>query len=414
MGLLSMKRILYSIGFLIALCVTEHAHGMRRGMQAAKLFTHALVSKAQKPLSTVGKALKTNPKVTVAVAGIIGGGATIYYYCQDQAGKSTDLFDEYTVNLMWINKTRDENQPFIHRATNPEELQKNFLDPIFTWAKLHAKGKTIDVWFDSTLTPAIAVKNTQLLIDQYQRAHPKAATIRLRDIRSLPQVIKEPEVFSDKTPVYFRADLVRLVAAYNAITTKETQNFVYADLDMVPQCHKELFDQETRENLQKYGIVMARDGHLGFENGFFIISNYNNNLLHALNWAIIQVNIQRAHNALRGNFLEVNGRRHVGGPMIPLEQIIYDSFPSMLKYFYSLENYGMATVDEYETSSQSFRQTPYNKEVHGLKPFGLNKLHYNGLSFTWARNESIKDEYGTIIPPTKVVDLPPAGHQYHD
>jgi len=209
---------------------------------------------------------------------------------------------KYTINLMWINRKLNENQQYIYPASNENELSKLFLRHIFKWALVN-KNSTVHLWFDSMLTPAAAVKNTHLLIKNYLQAHPDVAPIILRDVRELPYVMANPEVFSDKTPIFFRVDLLRVIAQVHDITTGVTPYFVYSDLDIDPLSREEIFDEETLHKLQTFGIVMAYHPiWQGFENSFSIVSNHNAQLLEAMTYTLIDLNIQRAYNALHGKF----------------------------------------------------------------------------------------------------------------
>ena len=124
-----------------------------------------------------------------------------------------------TMNLFWINKKLDENQRYIYPSNDEQALYNDFLKNIFMWAEGLDKNIPVHVWFDSQLTPKAAVVNTQALIDKYMKFRAQKVPIILQDIRDLPEVIQHPEVFSDKTPVYFRVDLLRVIAAHHTITS---------------------------------------------------------------------------------------------------------------------------------------------------------------------------------------------------
>ena len=351
---------------------------------------------------------------------------------------------KYSINLMWINKSLNKDQLYIHPSKDEKELEKNFLSHIFKWAEANQDG-VVNVWFDSAAIPAKAVDNTLILIKNYADKHPKMAPIGLRDVRKLSKVIENPKVFSgdevsiercfgegennycrkfkDRMPVYFRVDLLRPIIALHILsTTKEADYFVYADLDMEPLSQEQLFDDETMVNLGKYGIVMARGGWLGFENGFQIISNDNKHLFEAIEWALIQLNIERAYNALKGTFYNVS-HTQPRGSMEPLQQVVYDSYLSMFKYFYYLEGYGKLTVPKHipvevklpDGSTRSEIKTTYrdyDKDKDGLKPFGLEYL-LSVMQFTSDNKQFEEGSFGKLWIPTKKVNLPPAGLEYN-
>ncbi|MCF7899118.1 hypothetical protein K9L05_00525 [Candidatus Babeliales bacterium] len=283
---------------------------------------------------------------------------------------------QYSINLMWVNSRLNPEQKYIFPNT------EFYLNCIFKWAQANS-GSIVNLWFDSAMTPIHAIENTAMAIEDYKSFHPEVAIIRLRDVRTLPKVQEFSEVFSNQIPVYFRVDLLRLIIALHMLQTNEIDYFVYADLDMRPINKEQIFDQVTIQNLLQYGIVMAQfKAFHGFENGFQIISK-NQNLLQAIDFAMIKLNIMRARKALKdGYFPNINNRRDPK-PMHPIEQIIYDSYPNMFKYFYFLEGYGQLKKSALSLEDGKLRTNfiSYDKNIHRLKPFGINKLNTNGLFF---------------------------------
>ena len=104
----------------------------------------------------------------------------------------------YSVNLMWINRKLDPQQQYIYPAATEARVQENLLAHVFGWATANPQSTT-NLWFDSALTPTQAVQNTATLIQHHIASHPEMAPIILRDVRTLPQVIANPEIFSEKT-----------------------------------------------------------------------------------------------------------------------------------------------------------------------------------------------------------------------
>lgn len=322
---------------------------------------------------------------------------------------------EYSINLMWINRDFDKEQRFIHPSKDEASLNKKFLDPIFEWAFLH-KDAVVNIWFDSAFISPQAIKNTQLaLTNRLMRLKEKPiATIVLRDIRTLHKVDAHPNIFNNKIPVYFRVDLARLIIALELLSrSKKPAYFVYADLDMKPLTPEELFDPKTMQKLKEYGFIMAKSNYevyANFENGFQIISNINPNLLEAISFVIVDLNIQRALNALSGQFFD--HQRH--DPMKNLQEAIFASYGIMFKYFLSLDKKNAWKLQV--IANEKFRD--YDKKIDGLKPFGLRRtcfLRY-GLRVECTRILSFwekfkvfftDDMYYELIP-TKKVQLPPS------
>ena len=208
----------------------------------------------------------------------------------------------YTVNLMWINRKFDPNQQYIYPACSEEQLMKKLLQPVYKWA-LVTQGGVIQLWFDSLLTPKKAVQKTVQLLQGYVAEHPELAPILFRDVRELPIVQQHPIIFSDKLPIFFRVDLLRVIAQVHDVSTGVTPYFVYADLDIKPLSREELFDEEAMQNLKTFGLVLAYcPKFAGFENNFQMLSCHNKKMLEAMNYLLIELNIQRAYNALKDTF----------------------------------------------------------------------------------------------------------------
>ena len=324
---------------------------------------------------------------------------------------------KYTINLMWINRDLNEQQLFIHPSKDEASLNKNFLDPVFEWAFLH-KDTVVNIWFDSAFISPQAIKNTQAaLANRLVRLKEKPiATILLRDIRTLHKVAAHSNVFSNKIPVYFRVDLARIIIALELLSTSPKPTFfVYADVDMKPLTPEELFDLETMQKLKKYGFIMANKqtaepGYETFENGFQIISNINPNLLEAISFVIVDLNIARAINALAGQFFDLKNH----DPMKSLQEAVYASYGIMFKYFWSLDKKNPWKLQV--LTNGKFRD--YDKKTDGLKPFGLRRtcfLRYGlrvectSMASLWEKFKSFfTDETYMDNIPTKKVQLPPS------
>ena len=309
--------------------------------------------------------------------------------------------ENYSINLMWVNDSFNESQLYIYPSQDEEDLRKNFLNHIFKWATV-SRGSTVNVWFDSALTSDEAVENTWRLIEEYANKYPEMALIRLRDVRQLPEVIQHPEVFSDNIPVYFRVDLLRAIIALYMLFNHEIFYFVYADLDMEPLSQEQIFDDETMQKLQKYGIVMAKCDYKPFENGFQIISYHNYRLIRAMRWALIDVNIQRAYKVLKflsGAKDKTLAARELSN--MKFEQVVFNSYTNMFRYFYFLEGYGTIKVGD----------EIYNKRKHGFAPFIYQYFDVAQLNFVF-ENDQISYSFPScpdmkfIKVPTKQVDLP--------
>lgn len=303
----------------------------------------------------------------------------------------------YTINLMWINKDLKEDDPYMIQPKNKDVVEKYISAPCI-WA-IKNPDSQVRLWYDSELTSQDSIDRTRSAIDIRMKACPKSAPIVLRDIRELQHVKDNPEVFSTKTPVYFRADLARVIAGYEEVQ-KAKNNFVYADFDVEPMRKKDLFDDLTKEKVSIYGMVMAHSDVDHYENSFYILGPNEQNMLHSLKTTLIDLNIKRASYALNSYY------RYFC--MIPDPQIVYWSHRATYAYLYHLQKRGVLKVN---------KETVYDYDEHGLSAFGIDDLK-RGLQFVIPGADSDcspKDIYyrDKLCFPTKKVTVPPASCDYY-
>lgn len=323
--------------------------------------------------------------------------------CRESEDIKTSSPLSYSVNFMWINRSLNENQKYIHPAKNKKSLKEDCLKNIFQWALDNPEAE-VNFWFDSALIPEQGIKNTEKIINKFIQKNPNAASIKLKDIRDFPKVKKHPEVFSDKTPVYFRADLLRVIATLHTLNHDKDSYFVYADLDIPSLTSQQLFDKKTVKKLSQQGIVVARDGFAGFENGFHMACAHKENLLKAMKSMLIKLNIKRAKNALRGNFSCYKSK----DPRRCLGDIVYKSYSDMFELYNHLEEWG--TLKDCKT------KVTYNRKHEGLKPFGLNSSPNSSLCFKMKKKEMRKNAlaHRPVFIPTKKVEYPPITSCYDE
>jgi hypothetical protein len=299
---------------------------------------------------------------------------------------------DYSVNIMWINENLTSDQKYLKPAANEKELENGLLTPVRKWRAATMSDATITFWYDGDMIPPGALENTKELFQKDTLNHPEWAAISFKDIRYFPEVSLNPRVFSKETPIYFRADLLREIAAYNSILEHPHQIFVYADLDVTPMSKEQLFDPETLENLKTFGIVFARGGIAGFENSFQITKK-NEKLLSAMKVALIDVSIARAKNILEGGSWAYKDP----GDTQPLTQSVFDTLNNnMLPYFYYLE--GWAKLG----SKHSFG---INSVLHlNIQPTS-DKIIEKFIAFDYQGKEKHIER---LRIPTKIIDAPPS------
>ncbi len=306
---------------------------------------------------------------------IAGVGAGTSYYLVNQPNlfnlktsldlpraMEADRLERYIISLMWINRQLDPNQTDIintQKSTNP--LKEKYIPHTLEWAKCNPRS-TVHFWYDSELTSAQAVINTKSVFTKHKKEYPEAAAIVLKDVRDLDHVKKHPEVFSDKIPVFFRTDLLRIIASVEELNRSKKDYLVYADLDVTPMSKNTLFDRDTQDKLDQYGIVVAgAKSDYGYENSFHILSKHSPALLETLLFTIVDLNTKRAYNALDGDLYDNTERR----AMKILQQIVYESYPHLFMYYYHQKDLGSLKVDkakEYTDRSGYQNRSQANKQ----------------------------------------------------
>jgi len=275
----------------------------------------------------------------------------------------------YSINLMWLNNELDKDRNYVYHSNDLEVVQENLIKPIMQWAEKNPRAH-INFWYDSKLTTYKALNNTRQLITQNTQngVYPP---ITFCDIQKLKKIAQNPEAFSDDTPVFWRADLADVIAGVETVK-KNKKPFISSDLDVQPINEAEMFSCSTMRNLKKFGTVMNGNGNYYYENQFHITTNYNKNLLKALNFALIKLSLEQ----------------YKQNNITP--QCVYYNYQPMFRYLYHLENWHKLSTKDGQL---------YDKKIHGLAPLLEEK--------SW----TIQDRR-TIAIPTKKMTVPKSQGNY--
>jgi hypothetical protein len=320
-------------------------------------------------------------------------------------------FSNYSLNLMWINERRNIHQKYIAPESSMKQLKE--------WILVLGKEQFMQLWYDSHLIDSTSLEETRdFLLKGVSKDHPLPKIV-FRDVRKLKEVQEHPHAFSDKLPVRFRSDLLRVIAAYRSLMDHENEYFVYADLDIKPISEEEIFDEKTKKKLKKFSIVMARDYAYDIENSFQI-TGQNHNLLQAMKKVLIDASIEQAEACY-----ELISTKHVSWDSSFLsEQAVYHHYKTMFYYFYELQEWGKlvdklnpkSAVTALEVSQlneamkhYSFRFDPKEKVLSNK--FYFDELHgamkkFNGIVFPtkkvkrnvsrWGGSSKRPDEYISV------------------
>lgn len=309
----------------------------------------------------------------------------------------------YSINVMWINKAHaDTNYIYPSRAEN--NFGKTYFDTIFSWA-IKNPDASINIWFDSALTSESAIKTTQEYITQNAPV-PDPSQIVLKDIRSFKKVKQNQAIFSSDIPVYFRADLLRAIAAEEVLSHNQETCFVYCDFDVQPLSKDQLFDRTTLARLNKHHYVMAKENNkLGFENSLQIFT-HDQSLLKALKHMVIDANIIRAYSFID----DMNEKNDSTSPLsdphvwkvheIGFQENVFYSYPFMHAHFNQMHNIGFPLLLPGQAE-------PYSEENQGKKTLNEN------AKFLMTHSTILQHLTNSPIP-TKHVSIPESTSAYKE
>ncbi len=315
----------------------------------------------------------------------------------------------YSINLMWFNRKKDDAKKYIFDADSALSGKNSILG----WEKKNPHAQ-IYFWYDSDFVSPVQIANTKGLFDKIQHEAARCVSIEMKDVREIPIVKKNSDIFSENMSIFFRVDILRLITTlYLLEPLKDSDCFlVYADLDIPPLDEKELFDPKTIDFLNRFGMVVAQTAegdYSQYENYFHIASAHRKNMLIAIQ-TIIDVNIERARRYLSDPSSELIAKQ-------PFGEAIWYTYPLMFEYFYHLEGLGTLYLDDRHIghswrvlekigkglypehgwlycwlhgvtcySEGWYVGVPYDRNKHGLEPFGTliwmtQKTPDNALKF---------------------------------
>jgi hypothetical protein len=295
--------------------------------------------------------------------------------------EESDLKDlTYSVSLMWINKSLDENQKYI---VSKEE----YLKPIIAWALETDKEAPVYFWYDSQHSYPKAIQNTEKYLKE--KIGGKRSPILFKDVRNLQYVKENEKVFSNEVPIYFRADLLREIVKDYLASLEDTDFIVYSDLNVPPLSKTKLFDEKTLEQLKKDGLVMSEghDMNRNYENAFSILDSHNKTMIYASKIGLIDINIDRALYVLEKGYSEKKGTA-CSEKNFP--QVVYSSYLPMYKYYLFLEMRGEIGKPK---ESKFYKDSPFFKgKMAQVEDFKIENTNYEFTILKEASTEDFSDE----------------------
>ncbi len=218
---------------------------------------------------------------------------------------------DYAINLMWIHGIKYatyqdgeiNTNPYIYRLPNNDEsdegrnartlFEADVASSVLGWAEKNP-GAVVVFWYDGHFISPGALEATQSILCK------ENSNVKMRDIWELPLVKEHEDIFAPRTLVYFRTDLLRPIIQLHQIEIEKFQYSIYSDLDVGTMNRDEIFDEDTVQNLEKYGITFAAAAEAktifvmgGHENYFSVVSSNNRTMCQALRDAVVRRSIAK-------------------------------------------------------------------------------------------------------------------------
>lgn len=266
---------------------------------------------------------------------------------------------EYSINLMWINKTKiPENQEFLF-GQDQEEFAAGFVEPVTKWV-LANPGTRVNIWVDKAMATEGAIERSRSLLEKALEGK-EHELVEFRDVRSIDLVTTNPTVFDEKMPIKFRAQLLRAIVADYTLSQKETKYFVYGDLDMKALSTRQLFDKRTVNFLDDYGIVLAKDNFACFANGFLMLNGEKGECMDSHRKVVIDLSIEMA----------------LEKPQKIQDHQICSTYPAMLTHL--LDKDGRFGKLKKSMTLQDFRYDKFKERASSILPLGEEKTELRSI-----------------------------------
>ena len=192
----------------------------------------------------------------------------------------TDIFTDTHIVKIRIEEYNEKN-------TRRLSFQEYFVKPITLWA-IQYPNTPLVVWYDGLMLKynTIALDNTirecQQSIEQYGI---NTNILQFRDVRKIPFVKENPDLFVESRNIEQRYDYLRLIAGYHVINNETDRDkptiFTYTDFSIIPESPEILLNENTLSVLKDFGNIVLYNGNTiyNFENGFYMLSNQNKDTL---------------------------------------------------------------------------------------------------------------------------------------
>lgn len=166
----------------------------------------------------------------------------------------------YGINLAWINQKRDEQGHYVCVGKTREAMDE-ILKQLKKWRIANPEAE-INFWYDSECTNGAAIENTKKCLEEVSGT--EYIPINLRDIREIPIVQANSDLFQSSIPIYFRVDLLKLIICLYLLENKGMDSAIFTDLSIGANVEtvlskEELYSPDKLNTLQQYGMLLGED-----------------------------------------------------------------------------------------------------------------------------------------------------------
>lgn len=286
--------------------------------------------------------------------------------------------EAYSINLAWINRTLDPQQPYLYPGKDQRILIDMLLSPVMKWAEANPDAD-VNLWYDSEQSTYHAVRNTRAVLEQ-QLGERNLRNVFLKDVREIAIVKDNPDTFSDQIPVYFRIDLLKAIVIVHSIEHDKRDAAIFSDLEVGDlrkdhdrMAKDELFNSPSMKALKESGLIMNRGVTTFVENQFLQLIN-SPQMLSSIKHSVVNAGLMRIEFALNHSSDEKKILLLVNLGESVFKSLSGDAF----KYFCLLESGGSIKVrpDVLGLGEKTDPWLDYTPEKHGYTPFG-NMVAYN-------------------------------------
>lgn len=279
------------------------------------------------------------------------------------------LLETIDVNLIWLSTKIKAGQDYVFPSVRENLAVAPYIKD---WVE---KGYKLTFWYDSknsTNEQVLATKKLFLEIAESLGKEP--SRLKLVDIWTVPSVQQQRAFFENKSgsvPIYFRADMIRLMISSQQISSQGSSAYsVYADMDVKAVPVSELLSKDQQELMNEIGMVAARGGvKLGMENAFHVVARQKE-VKEAIDFTV------------EANFARFNVKD--SGAQSGSGQQVYDTYEPMFQYIYHKKGLGTLTTD----NNELFDLAKHKKKA--LKLFctrsgAQDQMYYNQFArhFSW-------------------------------